>query len=161
MNHRPGSRRLLPLLAAVARSPAWTLPVAGALDRVHLRCEYRVDPPGIIDGAGFQQIIIRPNPPAPSSNPENAPIAWVKAEYGSIRGKIFSEWRRDGGRFELDVTTPANTTAAVFLPASGQESITEGGRRLDGTAGVQFLRQEGDRAVLGVLSGRYRFASSL
>lgn len=113
------------------------------------------------DGVGFKRIFIRPGPPTPGSNPDVKPIDWVKAEYGSIHGKIVSQWKRDGDRFELNVTIPANTTATVFLPAKDAASITESGKPLSAIEGVKALRMEGDRALLTVESGTYRFAASV
>ncbi|MBI5387212.1 MAG: family 78 glycoside hydrolase catalytic domain [Verrucomicrobia bacterium] len=136
------------------------------------------------DGVGFKRIFIKPGPPTPGSNPDVKPIDWVKAEYGSIHGQIVSHWRRDGNRFELNVTIPANTTATVFLPAKNAASITESGQSLDRVAGVKYLRQEKDMdsyaphagttigswpmpprpeldcAVLAVESGRYAFVTT-
>jgi alpha-L-rhamnosidase len=113
------------------------------------------------DGPGFQRLIIKPGPPAPGSNPDVAPIHWARAEYDSIRGRIVSAWKREGERFELEVTLPANTTATVFVPAKSAEAVTESGQPLAAAEGVKFLRMEGDRAVLAVESGRYRLASGL
>ena len=113
------------------------------------------------DGPGYKRIIIRPSPPSPGSNLENEPINWVKAHYDSIQGRIVSNWRRTSDRFELDTTIPANTTATVYVPAVGETQITESGKPLDKARGVKFLRLEGDRAVLSVESGSYRFVSRL
>ncbi|MHB1307861.1 MAG: family 78 glycoside hydrolase catalytic domain [Limisphaerales bacterium] len=112
-------------------------------------------------GPGYQRIVIRPHPPTPGSNPERAPIDWVKAEYDSIRGPIVSEWKRGAGTFELNVTIPANTTATLHLPAQSAAAIREGDRPLSQVSAVKFLRQENDRAVLEVGSGRYRFAAAV
>ena len=113
------------------------------------------------DGPGFRHILIRPGPPSPGSNPEHPPIDWVRAHYDSIHGRIVSNWRLAPGRFELEATIPANTTATVCLPATSAEGITERGRRLAQTRGVRFLRMEGERAVLAVESGTYQFRSKL
>ena len=113
------------------------------------------------DGPGFQQIIIRPHPPTSGSNPEQKPIDWVKASYDSIHGRIVSNWRRPAARFELETTIPANATATVYLPATDAEGVTESGKPLAKVRGVTFLRREGDRVVLAVESGAYRFTSPL
>jgi alpha-L-rhamnosidase len=112
-------------------------------------------------GPGYQRIIIRPSPPAPGSNPEREPINWVKARYDSIHGRIVSNWRRTNDRFELEITIPANTTATVYVPAASTEHVTENGKPLAKANGVKFLRMEGDRAVLAVVSGSYRFVSEI
>jgi len=111
------------------------------------------------DGPAYQKIIIRPLPPTPGSNPEREPINWVKAHHDSIHGRIASEWRQAKDKFELNVTIPANTTATVYLPTTKADKITEGGKVLTKVEGVKLLRVEGDRAVLAVAAGQYRFAS--
>jgi len=110
------------------------------------------------DGPGYQRIIIRPSPPTPGSNREHEPINWVKAHYDSIHGRIVSSWRLKDGLFELETTIPANTTAAVFLPTTNEEKITEGGEPLAKGEGIGSCRLDANRVVLAVESGSYRFA---
>jgi alpha-L-rhamnosidase len=102
-------------------------------------------------GPGFKNIIINPQPVGD--------ITWVKASYDSIRGKIVSDWKRNGDRFTLNVTIPANTTATVYMPAKSAESVTEGGKPAAQSSGVKFLRMENNRAVFAVASGKYGFES--
>ncbi len=109
------------------------------------------------DGPGYRKVIIRPSPPTPGSNPERAPIDWVKAHYDSIHGRIVSNWRLKEGRFELETTIPANTTATVYLPTIESDKITESGKLLAKAKGVKLLRVENNRTVLAVESGTYRF----
>ena len=113
------------------------------------------------EGPGFQRIVLRPGPPTAGSNPDNKPIDWVKAEHMSAHGRIATAWKSTADRFELDVTIPANTTATLYLPAKTGGSITEGGNDLKGNAGVKLLRMEGDRAVISLDSGSYRFISRM
>ena len=94
-----------------------------------------------------------------SSNPDQKPIDWVRAHYDCIHGRIASAWKVEGGRFELEVTIPANTTATVYVPARDAASITEGGKPLAQASGVKFLRVAGERVVLAVESGSYRFSA--
>jgi alpha-L-rhamnosidase len=101
--------------------------------------------------AGFKQIIINPQPVGD--------ITRAKASYVSIRGPIESEWKRDGDKFTLSVTIPANTTATVYVPAKSADAVTESGRPAGQSEGVKFLRMEKDRAVFAVAAGKYAFAS--
>jgi alpha-L-rhamnosidase len=101
---------------------------------------------------GFKKIRIRPQPVGD--------LAWVRASYDSIRGRIVSDWKRSGQRFTLKVTIPANMTATVFLPARGNRGVMEGGTPAGQSTGVQYLRQERDCAVFAVASGEYVFESS-
>ena len=51
----------------------------------------------------------------------------VNCAYNSVSGRIESNWKREGNRFEWDFTIPANTTAEVCLPtANGYEVKTYG-----------------------------------
>jgi len=102
-------------------------------------------------GPGFKKIIISPQPVGD--------LTWARASYDSIRGRISSEWRRDGGKFTLKVTIPANTTATVFVPVKSGGEVTESGVPAGQSKGVKFQRQEKERAVYAVESGAYVFES--
>ncbi len=106
------------------------------------------------DGAGFKRITIRPQP-------GGSGITYTKASYDSIYGRIATYWRVRDGKFLLDLTIPANTTATVYIPARDADSITEGGKPASKAEAVRFLRIGDGRAVFAVGSGRYRFISSL
>ena len=104
-------------------------------------------------GAGFTEILIQPQPVGN--------LAWTRAQFNSIRGKITSGWKRQGDRFTLQVSIPANATATVFVPATSSANVTEGGKLASSRPGVKFLREENDCAVFEIGSGDYRFESRL
>ena len=81
----------------------------------------------------------------------------MRAHYDSIHGRIASEWKLEGGRFSLNVTIPANTTATVYLPVGDASAITESGQDLARAPGLKLLRAEGGFVVLVAESGTYRF----
>lgn len=112
------------------------------------------------DGPGYSKIVIKPAPPSPGSNAQHKPIDWVKASYDSIHGRIVSNWKVDGNRFQLDVSIPANTSATVYLPAAVVKSVTEGGQPLGEVKHVKVVGTEGNRVVLQVESGSYQFEST-
>jgi hypothetical protein len=101
-------------------------------------------------GPGFKRIIFKPTPVGD--------LTWAKASYDSVRGKIVSHWKRDGERFTLEVEIPPNTTATVYLPVKAGAEVSESGKPLEST-GVKILRDEADRKVLTIESGRYAFES--
>lgn len=105
------------------------------------------------DAVACDRILIKPQPVGD--------LTWVKAGYDSVRGKIVSEWGREGRTFRLRVRVPVGATATVFLPATPSSPVTESGAPLERARGVQFLRWERARAVLGIGSGEYNFASTL
>ena len=54
-------------------------------------------------------------------------LDFVNCAYNSVSGRIESNWKREGNRFEWDIVIPANTTAEVCLPtANGYEVKTYG-----------------------------------
>ena len=106
---------------------------------------------GDATGPGFKKTVLRPQPVGD--------LAWVEASYESIHGPISLRWERDGERFALKATIPANTTATVFVPARGGTVVQEGGALAEQRPGVKFLHREGDRAVFAIESGSYAFES--
>lgn len=98
---------------------------------------------GIQPGApGFKKIIIAPHPVGD--------LQWVKADYDSIQGKIASHWRRSNGKFTLQITIPANTTATVRVPAQSAGEV-------EAPADARFQRMEDGGAVYETGSGQYEF----
>ncbi len=95
-------------------------------------------------GNGFKKIIIAPQPVGD--------VTWAKASYESIRGKIVSDWKRDGEKFTLKISIPANTTAEVFVPAKSADALKK-------NSGAKFLRMENGCAVFGTGSGEWKFES--
>jgi hypothetical protein len=105
------------------------------------------------DGPGFKKILIRPT--------VVGDLTWVRAGYDSVRGRIASDWKRDGQKFTLHVTIPANTTATVFVPTTDAASVQEDARPAAQSDGVKLLRTENQTAVFAVGSGNYTFTTTL
>ena len=105
------------------------------------------------DACGFDKILIHPRPVEG--------LNWVKASHESVRGRVVSEWRREGDRFNLRVSVPVGATATVYLPARSLAQVKESGRPLDRARGVGPARLDQDEAIVQVGSGDYRFESSL
>ena len=78
-----------------------------------------------------------------------------------MRGKIISEWKRDGNSFNIKITIPVNSTATVYLPAKELAKIKEGGADISGVKDVEFMKMENGNAVFMVGSGFYSFESKL
>jgi hypothetical protein len=102
-------------------------------------------------GPGFKRIIIRPQPVGD--------VTWVKAAYQSVQGRIECRWEKTGGKFNLHLEIPVNTTATVYLPAKNPEQVFERGTPAAAATGVRVLRRENDRVVYEVNSGTYEFVS--
>jgi hypothetical protein len=105
------------------------------------------------DGAGFRKTLIKPMPVGD--------LTWVKGSYRTVSGLISVAWQRDAASFKLQVGIPANTIATVYVPASSEKSVLEGGKRASKALGIRFLRMENGRAVYEIGSGSYSFCSGI
>jgi alpha-L-rhamnosidase len=101
----------------------------------------------------WKHFIIRPRP--------GGGVTWADGHYDSIRGPIASAWKIEKGKFALAVTIPVNTTATVYVPATGIEEVTESGKPASSSPGVRFLRMDVGNAVFEVGSGHYKFAAAM
>ena len=88
-------------------------------------------------------------------------LAFVEADYQSIRGPIRSHWRRlEDGSFQWNVQLPANTGATVILPLPDQPNptITESGKPLAGVPEIRTLdTAPPGHVAVEIPSGRYQF----
>ncbi len=57
---------------------------------------------------GYKHILLKPQP--------DPGLTYARAALDSLYGKIVSDWRIEGGKFEWDVVIPPNTSATVTLP---------------------------------------------
>ncbi len=104
-------------------------------------------------GPGFKKIILKPQ--------IVGDLSGANAAYDSLYGRIVSQWEREGDKLTMNITIPANTTATVYVPAGDAAGVTESGMAVKQADGVTFLRMENSAAVYTVVSGTYRFQSTL
>ncbi len=98
---------------------------------------------------GFRRLRMRP---------ELAPgCERVRAAYTAGHGRIESEWAMKEGEWIWEVAIPPAATAELWLPAASAEAVRESGGLLEAAQGIRRVRQAGDRLVVEVGSGRYRF----
>lgn len=102
-------------------------------------------------GPGWKRFTVSPRP--------GGGVTWAIGEYESIRGPIRSEWKRVGDKFALRVEVPPNTSAAVRIPATRAEDVTESGGPVRRANGVTVLRADPGSLVCGIVSGNYLFES--
>ena len=88
-------------------------------------------------------------------------VSWCRASYDSIRGRIVSDWRCDGDRFNLLVTVPVNATATIVLPTVDPKTVEESGKMAAQAKGVALLYNQSGAAVYRVGSGTYQFTSKI
>lgn len=106
---------------------------------------------------------LRPDPQAPGFQhffiaPQVVgDLTSARAEYESIRGKIVSDWKRQGDMFRLRVVIPPNTTATVVLPTRAADLVRVGSATLEKTVGIRAIRAAADRVSFAAGSGEYLF----
>jgi alpha-L-rhamnosidase len=102
----------------------------------------RLDP----ERPGYEHVVIAP---------EFGPLQHADVTFRSVRGRIRSSWHWTDGGLALDVEVPANVTATVVLPGTGE--LTEGGVEARTVLGVNALRRESGTWVAEIGSGSYEF----
>ena len=99
---------------------------------------------------GYRRSRIAPRPGAGLTSAS----ASLETAYGTLK----SAWRVEGQRFALEVTVPANTSAAITLWDTRLDAVREGGFPLNARDGVRAAQQRGKDVIVNVGSGRYSFA---
>lgn len=102
---------------------------------------------------GGARVLIAPSPVAA--------LTWARGSYHSPRGWIATHWRRDNGRFHLELTLPPNTTARVILPAAPESAFLDDGLPLHAGSAVRHPVQGEGSVTFEVGSGTHRFSSRL
>jgi alpha-L-rhamnosidase len=103
------------------------------------------------EAPGYRHFFIRPQP--------GGGLTWARGEYESIRGRVVSDWRMDGGVIRLRVVVPPNTSATISVPTKDAQAVRESGRIAAHAPGVKALDPEKDAARFQVDSGEYLFTA--
>ena len=105
------------------------------------------------DGAGYKKILIRPH--------LGGDLSQAQASLQTGYGKLSVQWKRDLGKFVLDVEIPANASAHIYIPAARVEDILENDHVLQGSQDITFAGNEGKYTILQIGSGSYHFSVTL
>ena len=87
-------------------------------------------------------------------------LKFVTASYNSIYGKIKSVWKIKDGKFNWDITIPANTTALIYVPTLNMEEVIEGDKLALNSDNVSFIGWDDYWAKFEIGSGEYSFSSN-
>jgi len=98
---------------------------------------------------GYKKIIIGPH--------VTDSLSFASASLQTYYGKISSEWKRENGTLIMNVQIPVNTSATVFLPASDNDLITEGGKKINGLKEITIVDKTKDHVSVKLGSGKYSF----
>ena len=102
---------------------------------------------------GYHHIIFRPEPAGDLTS----------CSYSNLTqfGNASVDWKKENGKFILNITVPVGSSATVYVPSSSGKDVTEGGKKISGKSQVNFKAQEDGYAVYTVPSGKYFFQSEL
>ena len=84
-------------------------------------------------------------------------ITYATASYHSPYGVISTDWKKTNNKFELTVQIPANTSAAIYLPADKVSVIRENGEPLNARKDLKFITYNNDKVLIKAGSGTYHF----
>jgi alpha-L-rhamnosidase len=122
--------------------PSRNHPMFGSIDEWFYRSLLGIN----ATSPGFATVRIKPQPAGD--------LTWAKGSYASVRGTIYSDWKKENNNFRLRVIIPANTKAEVWIPAKENAAVTEKGQT------IKVSRYENGYAVIESGSGEYEFISS-
>jgi alpha-L-rhamnosidase len=105
------------------------------------------------DQPGYRHIIFRPEPVNGISY----------ASYSNLTpyGDCGISWKKENGKFTMEITVPVGSSATVYIPAKNMKSVLEGGKEINKTEGIRFERMENGYTVYAVGSGNYKFETVL
>ncbi len=103
------------------------------------------------DGPGYKHVNVKPH--------VGGKLTHASVTLHTYYGTTSAGWKLEERKLVLDVQIPVNTTATVFVPASGADAITEGGKRLAGIKIKDILVDgtEKDYVIVKLGSGKYQF----
>jgi alpha-L-rhamnosidase len=98
---------------------------------------------------GFKHVVIRPQP--------TEDLTWASGSYETPRGLVSSAWKRENGRFTLDVTIPPGASATVYVPCKNPMAVKESGA---GVPPERFPSSQAGTATFKIGSGHYTFVAA-
>jgi len=76
-----------------------------------------------------------------------------------VRGRVQSNWQRQGNGLVLEVEVPVGAEAEVHVPTAGGGNVRESGVSAAEAPGVKYVGQSARDRVYRIGSGIYRFSS--
>lgn len=105
------------------------------------------------DFPGYRHIVFRPEPVDE--------ISYASYSNFTPYGRAGINWKKEGSRFNAEITIPVGCDATVYIPASKPDDVKAGEMKDKQKKLVVFLRMDNEYAVFNVKSGNYNFESSL
>jgi alpha-L-rhamnosidase len=85
------------------------------------------------------------------------------ASYSNLTpyGTSSINWKRENGKFKMDIKVPVGSTATVYIPSTDINSIMESGEKIKSKSGIKYNRIEDGYTIYNIGSGHYLFESVL
>ena len=84
-------------------------------------------------------------------------LTGASTAYHSMYGLISSDWEMKEGEFKWALSVPVNSTATVYLPASGLGNVLESGKPVIDSDEFKIMEKTEDYSILKIGSGNYYF----
>ncbi len=98
---------------------------------------------------GYKHIIFKPQP--------ISTMDFVKYSYKTSYGVAAIHWQNKPDAFQMNIEVPVGSRASVYLPATPNSQITEGGIDIESLKEVTYLESRDGYQVYEVGSGVYEF----
>jgi alpha-L-rhamnosidase len=105
------------------------------------------------DNPGYKHIIFKPQPADD--------IFYTTYSTLTPFGKAGISWKKDNGKFIMDVIVPAGSRATVYIPADKKGDVTESGKEITDSEIIKFSGIENGYVVFNIGSGEYKFSSEI
>jgi alpha-L-rhamnosidase len=100
---------------------------------------------------GYRHIIFKPQPAGD--------ITFATYSNLTPYGTAGINWKKENGKFMMNITVPAGCTSTCYIPASTVDNIKESGKKIKCTKYINFQGMEDGYAVYTINSGEYKFVS--
>ena len=101
---------------------------------------------------GYRNIIFKPQP---AGN-----LGFASYSNLTPYGSAGITWKKENGRFFMDVTIPPGCTSTCYIPVTGEGKIIESGKILKRSGNILFQGRENGYVVYKLNSGEYKFEST-
>ena len=86
-------------------------------------------------------------------------LSFAEASTEIPYGKVSSSWKVQNDIFSWEIQIPENTEAQVYIPANSLKNITESGKPVSSTNGIEVKGLENGFLHVVIGSGKYQFQS--
>ena len=102
-----------------------------------------------IHDPAYKHIVFKPQPVDE--------LNYVTYSNRTAYGKAGITWKRENGKFLMNVKVPVSSTATVYIPSQNEDQIVESGIVINNHPDLRDIKQVNGYTVVNVSSGNYSF----